>query len=384
MDKTKDAYVYSSKNNSVSLGREKHEIYGLKHRLEELEEKLDLDCQETRILGIVGMTGIGKTTLARELYEALQCKFLRHGLIQDIRRTTRELGLDCLPALLLEELLGVKIPDLGSNRCAYESYKGELHTHKVLVVLDDVSDKEQIDVLLGRRDWVRKGSRIVIATSDKSLLQGVVDYSYVVPQLNHKDGLGHFGRYAFDHHFNRHTNEVIMKLSKEFVHYVRGHPLALKLLGADLNGKDEDHWRTKLATLAQNSSQSIRDVLQVSYDELSQEHQDIFLDIACFRSEDKSYVASLLDSSKAASEIKALMNKFMINVSDGRVEMHDLLYTFARELSRRAYAEDGRGPHRLWHHQDITNVLKNIEVSLKTRNFCIYFIKFFKTSFYHE
>ncbi|XP_020880402.1 disease resistance protein RPS4 isoform X3 [Arabidopsis lyrata subsp. lyrata] len=351
----------------MSLGREKHEIYGLKQRLEELKEKLDLDCEETRILGVVGMPGIGKTTLAREIYESLRCKFLRHGLIQDIRRTSKELGLDCLPALLLEELLGVRIPDIESTRCAYESYKMELYTHKVLVVLDDVSDKEQIDVLLGRCDWIRQGSRIVIATSDKSLIQDVADYTYVVPQLNHKDGLGHFGRYAFDHHSNIHNNEVIMKLSKEFVHYGRGHPLVLKLLGADLNGKDEDHWKTKLATLAENSSQSIRDVLQVSYDELSQEHKDIFLDIACFRSEDESYIASLLDSSEAASEIKALMNKFMINVSEDRVEMHDLLYTFARELCRRAYTQDRRGPHRLWHHQDITDVLKNIEEGAEVR-----------------
>ncbi|CAH8268268.1 unnamed protein product [Arabidopsis lyrata] len=367
LDKTKDAFFYHSKNTSMSLGREKHEIYGLKQRLEELKEKLDLDCEETRILGVVGMPGIGKTTLAREIYESLRCKFLRHGLIQDIRRTSKELGLDCLPALLLEELLGVRIPDIESTRCAYESYKMELYTHKVLVVLDDVSDKEQIDVLLGRCDWIRQGSRIVIATSDKSLIQDVADYTYVVPQLNHKDGLGHFGRYAFDHHSNIHNNEVIMKLSKEFVHYGRGHPLVLKLLGADLNGKDEDHWKTKLATLAENSSQSIRDVLQVSYDELSQEHKDIFLDIACFRSEDESYIASLLDSSEAASEIKALMNKFMINVSEDRVEMHDLLYTFARELCRRAYTQDRRGPHRLWHHQDITDVLKNIEEGAEVR-----------------
>ncbi|KFK34401.1 hypothetical protein AALP_AA5G140300 [Arabis alpina] len=246
----------------MSFGREKDEIYGLRQRLEELEEKLDLDCQETRLLGIVGMPGIGKTTLARELYENWHPKFLSHGLIQDIRRTSKELGPDCLLTLLVEELLGVRIQDTESIQSAFESYKSQLNAHKVLIVLDDVSDEKQIKVLLGTRDWVRKGSRIVIATSDKSLIQDMVDYTYVVPQLNHNDGLGHFRRYAFDHHSNIHNNEVIMKLSKEFVHYARGHPLALQLLGVDLKGKDEDHWKTKLATLAQSSSSSIRDVLQ--------------------------------------------------------------------------------------------------------------------------
>ncbi|XP_024013795.1 disease resistance protein RPS4 [Eutrema salsugineum] len=367
LDGTNENFVHLSKNTSMRLGKDNHEIYGLRQRLEELEEKLDLGCQETRILGVVGMPGIGKTTLARELYETWQCKFVSHGLIQDIRRTSKELGLDCLPALLLEELLGVKIPDIESTQRVYESYRSKLLRHKVLVVLDDVSDKKQIEVLLGRCDWIRQGSRIVIATNDKSLIQDVVDYTYVVPQLNHRDGLGHFGRYAFDHHSNKLNKKVIMKLSKEFVHYVRGHPLALKLLGEDLNGKDEDHWRTKLAALEQNCWQCMRDVLDVSYDELSQVHKDIFLDMACFRMEDESYVASLLDTSEAASEIKTLMNKFMIDVSDGRVEMHDLLYTFAKELCRRGYAQDGTEGHRLWHHQDITDVLKNIEEGAEVR-----------------
>lgn len=47
---------------------------------------------------------------------------------------------------------------------------------------------------------------------------------------------------------------------------------------------------------------------KISYDELSEEEKDVFLDIACFfRSEDEYYTRSLLDSGdhEAASEINA-------------------------------------------------------------------------------
>lgn len=112
----------------------------------------------------------------------------------------------------------------------------------------------------------------------------------------------------------------------------------------------------------------------MSYDELCSEQKDAFLDIACFRSEELDYVESLLSSSdpgsaEAMNPVKALTNKFLINTCDGRVGMHDLLYTYSRELDSKACTQYGSRQRRLWLHQDIikgcvTNLLQKTMVRL--------------------
>ncbi|CAH8278239.1 unnamed protein product [Arabidopsis lyrata] len=324
----------------------------------ELEEKLDFeDDSRTRIIGVFGMPGIGKTTLLKELFKKWKPKFIRHSLVDQIRRKSEDSSV-CLPTTLLGELLtSLADPRIDNDEDPYNMYKDELLKRKVLVILDDVSTRKQIDALLGRLDWIKKGSKIVIATSDMSLTNGLVDDTYMVQKLNHRDSLQVFHYHASVDK----SKDDFMKLSEEFVHYSRGHSLALKVLGGDLKKQNIDYWNDKLKTLTQ--SPIPRRVFKVSYDELSSEQKDAFLDIACFRSHDVEYIESLLASSTGA--VEALSDMCLINTCDGRVEMHDLLYTLSRELDPKASTQiGGSKQRRLWLHQDIIkegtiNVLKN-------------------------
>ncbi|KAL0762834.1 hypothetical protein Bca101_078985 [Brassica carinata] len=310
--------------------------------------------EETRIVQVVGMPGIGKTTLLKAFYDKWHSRFLRPVFLQNISGIVKEVGLERLPGMLLKELLADDdIDDDGT----YEEYKEQLRQMKVFIVLDGTSDERHIQVLLeGYREWVKKGSKIVIAT--RAVTRDTkIRHTYFVPLLSYRNGLEHFRGYAYDHQ-NKHDDdkEAFMKVSKEVVRYARGHPQILKILGEELRGKPLAYWKEKLDSLPQKLSPSIRDrVLQVTYDELSQEQKDAFLDIACFRSHDLVYVKSLLDSSGPKATIDALKDKFMIYISDSRVEMHDLLYTFAMELGSKAYANDGRGRHRIWHRHNKDN-----------------------------
>ncbi|XP_018451198.2 disease resistance protein RPS4 [Raphanus sativus] len=257
--------------------------------------------------------------------------------------------------LLRDDNLNQDVADLSP-----EAVKAALLSKKSLVVLDNVSEKKQLDVLLEDRDWVASGSRIVITTSDKSVIEGIVDDTYEVPRLSGRDSFQYFNYFAFGS--KDYTPEGnFMKLSRQFVDYANGNPFALNRLGVDLHGKNEAHWREKLRDLEENPHKAIQDFLKISYDGLEKLQKDVFLDIACFfRSGDESHVKCLVEEScdtesniAGVSGIKDLAGKFFINISGGRVEMHDILYTFGKELG-------SKGSRRLWKNvKDIIDALNN-------------------------
>ncbi|XP_023643371.1 uncharacterized protein LOC17875362 isoform X2 [Capsella rubella] len=289
------------KSSDFQTGRgEKHKTYlnkchlfGIEQRLEQLERKLEFDCNETRIIGVVGMPGIGKTTLAMMLHEKWNCKFLRCVPLLGIRKKSEEHGPLWLRKTLLEVLLEGKFPEI-SDKTTHESVKDKLLQTKVFVVLDDVSNKKQLEFLLSELDWIKKGSKIIITTSDQSLLKGFADDTFVVPLLNDKEAFQLFTYHAFDDQICSATQNFL-SLSRNFVEYARGHPQALILLGIELCGKDEAHWEHTLGIITNRYNSWLQDIF--GFDQLNEQQKYVVLDIVYFfKSEDEYFVRSLLDS----------------------------------------------------------------------------------------
>lgn len=341
-------------------------LFGIETRLKQLKEKFCFESNEvTQFVAIVGMPGIGKTTLAKKLFEDWRGNFLHTMFLDDVREKSKSLGFHRLE----EDLMyGLNKSNYGANDLKkvenpLKSLKDELRKSKVFIVLDDVSEKSQIEKILDGRTWLRDGSKILITTNSYSVVEGTAYETYLVPGLSDTDALDYFKKHAF----SGSCEPSFTKLAKEFVDYSRGHPLSLKVLGNELRGRQMAYWESVLGTLAKSPiDTTIQNVLRIPYDDLSKHHQDLFLDVACFfRFDDEYHARSLLDSSvhENVSEIKDLADKFLINICGGRLEINDLMYTFAMGLESQSSTENSTSGRRLSNHGDIITALRNKAVS---------------------
>ncbi|KAH9725704.1 hypothetical protein KPL70_007977 [Citrus sinensis] len=121
-----------------------------------------------------------------------------------------------------------------------------LRWKKVLLIIDHVSDVEQLQSLAGKRDWFGPGSRILITTRDKQLLVAhEVEEEHILnlDVLNNDEALQLFSMKAFKTH--QPVGEYV-ELSERVLEYAGGLPLPLKVLGSFLIGRSADLWRSAI------------------------------------------------------------------------------------------------------------------------------------------
>ena len=102
---------------------------------------------------------------------------------------------------------------------------------KILIVLDDVNQLKQLRGLVGELNWFGLGSKIIITTRYKDLLQThslTKSEIYEVKPLIYEDARHLFYLKAFK---KEHIPNEFLELSNKFLNYVDGLPLALEDMG---------------------------------------------------------------------------------------------------------------------------------------------------------
>ncbi|XP_057445744.1 disease resistance protein RPV1-like isoform X2 [Lotus japonicus] len=335
---------------------------GLDSQVREVISLLDVGSDDkVHIIGIHGIGGIGKTTLALAVYNLVADQFEGLCFLENVRESSNKHGLLHVQKTLLFAVLGEKEIEITSVKQGISIIKHRLQQKKVLLILDDVAEEEHLKQVVGSPSWFGLGSRVIITTRNKHLLECYkVERTHEVEELNKKASFQLLRWKAFK---NEEVRPGYADLLNRAVAYASGLPLALEVIGSNLCGKSVQQWKSALEHYERILDKKIQKILEVSFYALEEKEQCVFLDIACCL---KGYkfdeVISILNAHHGQCiiyQIGVLVDKSLIKINwYDQVTLHDLMERMGKEIVRQESPGEPGGCSRLWSKKDIFEVLE--------------------------
>ncbi|CDY35166.1 BnaA09g18030D [Brassica napus] len=343
-----------------------NDFVGIDDHIAKMSVLLHMECEEVRMVGIWGSSGIGKTTIARALISRLSRHF-QSSIFIDRAFISKSMEIYSrgnpddynmklnLQRNFLSEILDkkdIKIDHLGA-------LAERLKYHKVLIIIDDLDDQVVLDTLAGQAQWFGRGSRIIAITKDKHILTAHgINHIYEVKLPSEKLALQILCQSAFRKNSPPHG---YLELACEVVEHVDSLPLGLNVLGSHLRGEDKEYWLNQLSRLRKGIDGKIHKTLRVSYDGLNnKEDKALFRHIACLFN-----YAGIIEIKKLLADSDLDVNMGLRNLNDNSliqirrqtVVMHSLLQEMGKEVVRSQSNEPGEREF-LTDSKDICNVLE--------------------------
>ncbi|KAL5999811.1 hypothetical protein ACLOJK_038097 [Asimina triloba] len=233
----------------AALFAEESQLVGIDEPRSQLIEWLVNGVKKLSTISVVGMGGLGKTTLVKKAYDSERVKkhfetrawitvsqtFNKNNLLQDMIRQFYTANHEQAPSRI----------DMMTDIQLIEQLHDYLQSKRFVIVIDDVWGVDAwkfLGISLPARE---NGSRVILTTRRADIASACCaepsDHRYDLQPLDQMKAWSLFCRRAFPSNEGNHCPPELEELARSFVNKCRGLPLAIVMLGSLLATKDQKY-----------------------------------------------------------------------------------------------------------------------------------------------
>ncbi|XP_027063020.2 putative late blight resistance protein homolog R1A-3 [Coffea arabica] len=336
-------------------------VVGLEDEATLIINRLTRGSSQLQIIPIVGMPGLGKTTLAKKVYNdssVMSHFYARAWCTVSQTYYKKNLLLQILTSIHTK--LHDKFVEMSEEDLAAEVRRGLLRT-KYLIVLDDIWDTEAWNALEASFPDNRNGSRVIMTSRNRDLAapRGELDEGpHFLRPLTPDESWDLLSKRLFPG--KDLPPPELCELRMQIVEMCQGLPLTIVILAGILANEDQYSWKRVVEGLNSSmlsSTEQCTAALELSYNNLPDYLKPCFLYFGAFP-EDHEHTTERLNwlwvaegfaqktQFKSAEDVAndhmmALINRSLVMVSKQRsiggvktCRVHDLLYEFCVRKGR--------------------------------------------------
>ncbi|KAI6705095.1 hypothetical protein NL676_008057 [Syzygium grande] len=329
---------------------------------------MNIDDKDKQIVVVIqGEDGIGKTTLAKLIYNQVSCDFDGCSFLADVKETTQVLGgLQLLHTKLISDVLKRELEDVAFVNRGIEFFKDLFCNKRVLIILDDVENAFYVQKLIGDCfDCFASGSRMLVTTGNSFVLEERPQIrTYHVSWLDKDQALQ-----LFLQHPSKPPPSFLFRSYgiSTGLHAKARLPLFIDVVCAVYNYTT----LKECQNLLQWPTFQWRDLQIILEGGLNYEQKQKFLDIACFTTGIDSRIALYLWHDFSLLPPSEILTPLAKTGENNQIWMHSTLRQLGREIVRWESLTDPGRRSRLYNHEIALDTVKRKKGTEKVEALCL-------------